>query len=129
MTNNPTILVVEDDADIRELMSIALERSGFSVILAADGAEALDQLYKGPEPGLILLDLMMPRMDGEQFMKELRESRFRDTPVVILSGHVSAQKKANELQVEYCLMKPVEFGELLRTLKHFVRPRQQRDVA
>src|SRR5262249_46058242 len=95
--NGMTILIVEDDADIRELIKIFLEADGFRVNLAADGLDAFEELRAGPRPALILLDLMMPRMDGEQFMKQLQGSLFAAIPVIIMSGHSAAEKKAMEL--------------------------------
>src|SRR4029077_16674405 len=95
--NSMTILIVEDDADIRELMKIFLEADGYGVNLAADGLGAFEELNAGLRPALILLDLIMPRMDGEQFLRQLRGSRFANIPVIIISGHSAAEKKAEEL--------------------------------
>jgi CheY-like chemotaxis protein len=114
-----TVLIVDDDADIRDLMKIILEHEGYGVNVAADGLEALQQLQGGTDPSLILLDLMMPRMDGEQFLKEMRSTRFSRTPVIIMSGHAAAQRMANELHADFCLMKPVECAELLTTVNRF----------
>jgi CheY-like chemotaxis protein len=123
------ILIVEDDADIRELMKIFLEADGYRVDLAADGLEALEELEAGPRPALILLDLMMPRMDGEQFLKQLRGSRFADIPIIIMSGHSAAEKKAQQLNVAHCLMKPVEVDDLLKTVRQFALLGVKNDVA
>jgi len=127
--NSMTILIVEDDADIRELIKIFLEADGFSVNLAGDGLDAFEELQAGPRPALILLDLMMPRMDGEQFMKQFRASRFADIPVIIMSGHSAAEKKAEELNAAFCLMKPVEVDELLKTVRQFALSGVKNDVA
>jgi CheY-like chemotaxis protein len=112
-----TLLVVDDDGDIRELMKIFLEAEGYNVIVAADGFEAIEHLKRTIRPSLILLDLMMPRMDGEQFLMEMRSIGFAKIPVVIMAGHSAAQRKADELRVASCLMKPVELDELLRTIQ------------
>jgi two-component system, chemotaxis family, chemotaxis protein CheY len=125
---NTTILVVEDDPDIAELIQLILERNGYSVRVAGDGLDALQQLRTGLEPDLILLDLMMPRMDGEQFMKRMRGDYYADIPVVILSGHVSAQTKAGELHAACCLMKPVESNELLQVVKQFALAHSHKDA-
>ena len=117
--SSPTIMIIEDDADIRELMKIVLEADGYSVDVAGDGIDAFDHLKAGTKPTLILLDLMMPRMDGEQFMKEVRSTRFSKIPVVIISGHCLGPKKARELEAASCLTKPVEFSELLKTVRRF----------
>jgi CheY-like chemotaxis protein len=126
--HNTTILVVEDDADIAELIQLILERSGYSVRIATDGLDALQQLRTGLEPDLILLDLMMPRMDGEQFLKRMRGDHHPDIPVVILSGHVSAHAKARELHAACCLMKPVESNDLLLAVKQFALAHSHKDA-
>jgi chemosensory pili system protein ChpA (sensor histidine kinase/response regulator) len=127
-SHHTTILIVEDDADIGELMQLLLEREGYSVRVASDGLEALQQLRTELEPNLILLDLMMPRMDGEQFLRRMRADHHADTPVVILSGHVSAEAKARELHAACCLMKPVESNELLQTAKRFALAHSHKDA-
>jgi CheY-like chemotaxis protein len=116
-TNAATILIVDDDADICELMKIFLEATGYRVNVALDGYEALEQLQAGMKPALILLDLMMPRMDGEEFMAQMRSRRFAKTPVVIMSGHSVAERNANRLGAVCCLMKPVELDALLKTVQ------------
>lgn len=116
-SNGASVLIVDDDIDIRELMKMLLEAEGYSVDVAADGLEALRRLQTGQRPGLILLDLMMPRMDGEQFVKEMHSKGCDDVPVVLVSGHVGAQKKAVELDAAGCLMKPVECDELLNIVR------------
>ena len=110
---SPLLMVVDDDEDIREVLRLFLEIDGYRVTTAIDGLDALDQLKTRERPSLILLDLMMPRMDGERFMKTLRAGPFADIPVVIMSGHRDASDKAKELDGNCCLMKPVEFDELM----------------
>ena len=127
--NTPTILIVEDDADIRDLMKIFLEADGYQVDVASDGVDAFGRLQAGVRPAVILLDLMMPRMDGEQFLKQIRLSPFAKIPVVIISGHSIARKKARELNAAGCLMKPVEFNELLKTVRRFALARSDLDAA
>lgn len=115
-------MIVEDDSDIRELMKMIIESEGYHVEVAADGLDALRQLREGTQPGLILVDMMMPRMDGEQFLKEIRANHFESTPVIIISGHAGAQQKAGELHAASCLMKPIECKELLKAIRNFVSP-------
>jgi two-component system chemotaxis response regulator CheY len=129
MRNTTTVLIVEDDADIREVMKIFLEANGYCVNVAADGLEALEQLRAGLRPELILLDLMMPRLDGEQFLKQFRVSRFGDIPVVIMSGHSAAEKKALEFKAAACLLKPVEGEQLLTTVRLLALSTSKNDVA
>src|SRR5215218_4757012 len=82
------VLVVEDDEDLREMMGHLLQAEGFRPDLAGDGAEALDKLRATPEqPDLILLDLMMPRMDGWTFRREQEgEPALANIPVVVVSA-------------------------------------------
>jgi GAF domain-containing protein/CheY-like chemotaxis protein len=80
------VLVVEDDAPLRELLRRLLEREGYAVVEAADGHAALE-CVRTKAPGMILLDLMMPVMDGFEFMTELRrEEPWRDIPVIVLTA-------------------------------------------
>ena len=80
------MLLVEDDTDTREIMARMLEKSGWQVLEAGNGREALEQLEK-LRPGLILLDLMMPVMDGFDFLLEMRANPdWRDIPVIVLTA-------------------------------------------
>jgi CheY-like chemotaxis protein len=82
-----TILVVEDNDDVREMMTVTLELEGHEVYTAANGRQALAQLENGLRPCLILLDLMMPVMTGWEFRSALqRDQRFKDIPVVVISA-------------------------------------------
>jgi CheY-like chemotaxis protein len=118
---SPLLMLVDDDQDIREVLRLFLEIDGYRVTTATDGVDALEQLKTCERPSLILLDLMMPRMDGEQFMKTLRSSPFADIPVVIMSGYREAADKARQLNGNCCLMKPVEFDELMAVVHRFAK--------
>jgi CheY-like chemotaxis protein len=116
----PSVLVVDDDEDIRDILSVLLETEGYHVDTAKDGVEALAQLKSGPPPALVLLDMMMPRMDGESLVREMkRDPDVADVPVVIMSGHSAAREKAESLDAAACLVKPVEVDELLRVVRRF----------
>ncbi|MGB8681479.1 MAG: response regulator transcription factor [Candidatus Binatus sp.] len=111
------ILVVEDDLDLGETVCEILKMSGYRASHATDGLVALQMLGQGGLYDLILLDLMMPRMDGWAFRQaQLRDKKFKNIPVVVLSavGEISRPIKADEL-----LRKPVEPDELLETVKKF----------
>jgi CheY-like chemotaxis protein len=111
------ILVVDDDEDIREVLAMALGANGYSVETAADGIEAIELLSLGLRPSLVLLDMMMPRMDGEAFLAAMRgRSDLGDIPVILLSGHDAARQKAAELHTTGCLVKPIELADLLGTV-------------
>ncbi len=116
------ILVIEDDQDIRDILEIVLAAEGYEVQTAADGAAGLDHLRGGVLPSLILLDMMMPRLDGEGFLKAMRGNpSTADIPVVIVTGHPAARAKAAELGASGCLMKPVELVELLSAIRRTER--------
>ncbi len=107
------ILVVEDDADIRELMGIMLEGAGHTVITASNGMQAFN-LAQEHQPLLILLDLMMPVMGGEEFRRAQLASRFiKGIPVIVLSAHPDARSIAKRMKAIACLTKPVDFDRLL----------------
>ena len=113
--NCKTVLVVDDDRDIRDVLTDALEAEGYRVVTAADGEEALTWLRSGVErPCIILLDLMMPRMDGIQFRTELlNDAVLTLVPVVVLSADPSAIVAARSLNFAGSLRKPVPLEALL----------------
>ena len=84
---NKTVLVVDDEPDVRAFLSAALIEAGFTVMTAEDGFEAMDKVKKSP-PDLISLDLVMPKQSGVRFHRELlKDKRFKDIPVLIVTGH------------------------------------------
>jgi CheY-like chemotaxis protein len=108
------ILLVEDDADSRACMKSLLELEGYIVHTAADGAEALRRLRNGLEPGLILLDLMMPGMDGFQFRKEqLQDPKLSAIRVVVYSGHHDVNANAALLEPTAYVQKPIDLDSFL----------------
>ncbi len=121
------ILIIDDDEDIRDVVGMLLEVEGFQVAKARDGIDALAQLQEGPLPSLILLDMMMPRMDGESFVASLRcDPNLAKIPVVVMSGHHVARQKAAELEAAGCLVKPVEMKDLLWVVQRLIHPEQNR---
>jgi len=95
---------------LRELLELA----GHRVLCAGNGREALDRLRETGQVGLILLDLMMPVMDGYEFRKEqLKDSRLASIPVVVLTADGRVREKARELQADRYLQKPLSPSALL----------------
>ena len=115
----PLLLVVDDDEDIREAIELALGPEGYRVLTAGDGADAWAFLEEGVTPNLILLDLMMPRWDGERFLTELAASAHASIPVVVMSGHDTAAKRARALGAAEILPKPVDLDTLLATVARY----------
>jgi two-component system chemotaxis response regulator CheY len=108
------ILVVEDDVDVREAVQLWLEHKGYSVVTAADGSEASRLLDEGLNPCLILLDLMMPKMDGFGFRREqLADPVKASIPVVLFSGMYDARMQCMVLGTAGYLQKPVDPDRLL----------------
>lgn len=105
------MLVVDDDPDIRELLFTALEDEGFEVVPAGNGQEAL-AIIKTFRPDVIILDLMMPVMDGWQFAAELR-ALDEDIPLVLLSAAHDLRTHAKALSAAEIIEKPFDLSELL----------------
>jgi CheY-like chemotaxis protein len=114
----PYILVVEDDFDIRDILTEILRDEGYRVGAAANGQEALDCLNGGDLPSLILLDLMMPVMNGWQFRAaQLSDPRLAGIPVIVISADTSVQDKAAVLGAAHVLTKPIQLDRLLEIIR------------
>lgn len=114
-----SILLVEDDELIRRAIQMVLEWEGYQVDCAANGQEALDYLRSGHRPSLILLDLMMPVLDGEQFREEqARDPELASIPVIV----VSAASFAEAVSAVRHIRKPFEVQELLDAIHQQVIP-------
>jgi CheY-like chemotaxis protein len=112
------ILVVDDDEDTRNSMAMVLELQGYGVVTAANGQEALERLRDADLPCLILLDLMMPVLDGWQFRDQQRQDpALAPIPVVVVSAHGALDEKAAALDAAAYLRKPIELDQLLNTVQ------------
>lgn len=111
------ILIIEDDPAIREALQLALELKGYEAVTASNGREAIEKLEKDPDPGLILLDLMMPGMNGWQFL-DFQQSHpdYAHIPVIVCSAFYES---ARTVQSRAFLPKPVELKALLHTVEAF----------
>lgn len=93
-----TVLMINDNADLTEVLGTFLEMKGYAAVAAFDGREALQLLQNGVRPCLILLDLMMPGMSGDEFIEVLhRNHSYRDIPVLVLSAAYDARERATRL--------------------------------
>ncbi len=118
-----SILVVEDDPLTREAMASILGSAGHKVRGAAEGEEALAVLRQGPLPDLIVLDLLMPGMDGWHFRREqLREPALAALPVIVCSGTGDADLHAAALGAAAFLDKPIDPDRLLETIDCILGP-------
>jgi CheY-like chemotaxis protein len=115
------ILVVDDDDTIRSLWTTVLQRAGHQVMSASNGQEALNYLRQIQSlPNLILLDLMMPMMDGWQFLKERKqEALLASVPVIVISAAELHRSQFGPLGVAGYLQKPVSIKLLLETVAQF----------
>ncbi len=113
-----TVLVVEDDFDIRESIVDLLLDEGFNAISAKDGREGLLQLRMHPEVAIIVLDLSMPMLDGKRFRSEqLADPALASVPIVVLSADSNCAQSASEMGAAACLSKPFHPPTLLRALR------------
>jgi CheY-like chemotaxis protein len=109
-----TILIVDDDHDIREALADVLGDNGYAVAAAGDGLEALAYLRENPAPSMILLDWMMPKCNGAQFRaQQLEDPTLAKIPVVLLTADVSLEDKTRQLDARAYLAKPVSLEHLL----------------
>lgn len=114
------VLVVDDEFDIREMLSDILVYEGYNVLAASNGEEALEQLRAGTRPCLILLDVMMPVMDGYEFRKrQSLDPGLSSIPVVVVSGDGRIEEKARALSAASYLRKPVDLEDLMTLLDRY----------
>lgn len=119
MTAHPSVLVVEDHADLREMLAVLLESEGYQVETATNGAEALTSLERS-RPALILLDLMMPVMSGDEFReRQLADPRYRDVPVICMTAAHDGRERAARLRAAEYFQKPVDFDHLLGKVRQY----------
>ncbi|HEY7289488.1 MAG TPA: response regulator [Vicinamibacterales bacterium] len=112
------VLIVEDDADLREMMAQLLALEGFDAAVVANGREALDYLKADHRPHLILLDLMMPVMDGWEFRRHQQaDPSLASVPVIVLSA--VDQGRASDVSAAAVLKKPLDFDRLLSLVRRY----------
>jgi CheY-like chemotaxis protein len=120
MTNHTSIAVVDDDTDLRETLGELLYEEGYEARLFENGRKALDFLRNGGRPTLILLDLMMPEMNGWQFREEqLKDAELRDIPVVVMTA--SRGFDSHGIAAQEILYKPIGLGELMDAVERNAR--------
>jgi CheY-like chemotaxis protein len=121
MAADSYVLVVDDDPAIRGLVADALRDEGYTVDLAAHGREALDAM-RARRPATVVLDLMMPVMDGFMFMEAcLTEHLCENVPIVVISAVQDALQRVKDVPVHACIAKPFDLNDLIRTVGQFAR--------
>lgn len=119
MRRAPNILLIEDDSDLADVIVEVLRTEGYRVAYARDGKAALELLKEQELPDLILLDLMMPNMNGWEFREaQMRDARIAKIPVVVLSA---TGERARPIDAALVLRKPVTLETLLRAAQEFTR--------
>ncbi len=116
------ILISEDSTSIREMLTVLFEEEGYTVISAEDGIEALNKA-RSERPDLIVLDLMMPRMDGFKVCRMLKfDESYKDIPILMLTARSSANDRlmGEEVGADAYLIKPFEPDELLKEVEELL---------
>jgi CheY-like chemotaxis protein len=119
------ILIVEDDADVREMLKRLLGTEGFHAVAAEDGLEALHLLrtvrHRAPDaPCLVLLDLSMPRLSGSEFRRsQLGDPTVANVPVAVMSGALDLEQRARALGAVATLPKPIDCDVLLQVVRRY----------
>ncbi len=120
VTDPAPIFVVDDDTDLRETLGELLFEEGYDARLCENGRVALDKLRRGERPRLILLDLMMPEMNGWQFREaQLEDAELRDIPVVVMTA--SRGFDGHPITASEVLFKPIGLGELMSAVERNAR--------
>ena len=116
----PTVFIIEDDPDTREMLGKFLDLEGYQVETAVNGQQALERLKNGVRPSVILLDLMMPVMDGWQFRRhQVADDRLSQIPTIVVSA--AGRDRMGQVSADAYLAKPVDMDELLDRVSDFCK--------
>lgn len=116
------VMIVDDDDDIREALTMILEDEGFRITSFGNGLEALTYLRSSPPPCMILLDLMMPVMDGWAFRTaQLQDPALAGIPVVVISAFSNMPRMTANLDVSEYLQKPIDIDTLITMVERYCR--------
>lgn len=118
-----TVLIVDDEKDLRDSVSMALEAQGYNVVIAGDGREGISMAAEHT-PSLILVDYRMPELNGVEFLDTLRNTEgLTDTPVVIITvdPELDLRKNASQLGIQGFLVKPFSMEELMQTVTNLLQ--------
>ncbi|MFN2483909.1 MAG: response regulator [Candidatus Limnocylindria bacterium] len=119
-TEERPVLIIDDDHGVRGVLAQILEDEGHAVRTATNGLDALEKLRGALKPCVILLDLMMPVMNGWEFMSQRQEEReIAAIPVVVISADQGARAKAEAIGAVDCLEKPIDLNRLIDTVDRY----------
>jgi len=119
--NKKKILVIDDEEDLLAIVRYEFETEGFEIVTASNGTEALEILKK-IEPQLIILDYVMPEMDGLEFYKSILDEKGKSRyPVLVLTAHIALEAKFKELDVACFMTKPFEGVELVQKAQELIK--------
>jgi len=124
-----TVVIVDDDADVCDLLRVALAAEGYQVATVPNGREALHYLRSNADACIILLDLMLPVMDGAHFRHaQLHDRSLAWIPLIVMSAAVDAERRARELGARRVLRKPLDLDNVKQALRYVgccqARPRR-----
>lgn len=114
------VLVVDDDPDMADVIVLVLQRAGYAIRRAENGEQALEAAA-AERPALVLLDMLMPVMDGWQCARELRARYGHDVPIVVVSAAEHVGRRGDEIDAEETLPKPFDVADLLTIVARYVR--------
>ena len=124
MASPPLVLVIDDSANIREALAVALGLEGYAVETATDGLDALRKLHAGLRPDLIVSDMMMPVMNGFEFRQALlTDPTLPKTPFIAYSAITDPNETARHLRADAYLYKPADIAQIAAIVHRFCRPR------
>jgi len=114
----PTVFIIEDDVDTRDMLARFLELEGYHVEAASNGRQALDRLSNGTPASVIVLDLMMPVMDGWEFRRhQIEDARLKDIPTIVVSA--AGRDRLAKISANAYLTKPVDMDKLLEHVSQY----------
>ena len=116
------ILIIEDEVPIQQFLSMALSRDGYEVAVAPDGAAALDLIAQRDEPGMILLDIWMPNMDGNEFLRTYRSTYSPNSPIVVMTADPISFTNEEELAaIDGILIKPFSLDAMFEVIERYMQ--------
>lgn len=121
--NPKKILIVDDEADLVETIRFPLEKEGYTVLVSYNGEDALNQARK-ENPDLIILDVMLPKLDGYKVCRLLKfDERYKHIPILMLTAKIQEKDKllGKETGADEYITKPFDIGELLEKIKSYLR--------